>query len=286
MNDLAKALPLPRLNCDLITKTISTIVKDEVQKIELNHLVLGVSGGIDSALSLAVAVEAIGPENVTAVLMPYKLSSENSLTDAKELCKKYRVAHETIEITSMADPYFSLDSEIENLRKGNVLARLRMMVLYDYSSKKKGLVLGTSNKSEILIGYSTLWGDMASAINPIGDLYKYQVYDLSRHLGIIDEILNKTPSADLWEGQSDEQELNLTYDFLDRVLYHWVDLCWSKARIIDRLNEFKIGDAEKKVERVIKLISRSQFKRKMPLIAKVSNRTVNREFRFPRDWNA
>ena len=285
MNDLVKALPLPKLNCDLITKTLSTVVKDEVQKIKLNHLVLGVSGGIDSALSLAIAVEAIGPENVTAVLMPYKLSSENSLTDAKALCKKYRVAHETVEITSMADPYFSLDSEMQNLRKGNVLARLRMIVLYDYSSKKKALVLGTSNKSEILIGYSTLWGDMASAINPIGDLYKYQVYDLSRHLGIIDEILNKTPSADLWAGQSDEKELNLTYDFLDRVLYHWVDLCWSKARIIDQLKEFKISDAEKKVKKVIGLISRSQFKRKMPLIAKVSNRTMNREFRFPRDWN-
>ena len=285
MSELYVALPLPELNCELTTKSLASIVKDEVQKIGLNHLVLGVSGGIDSALSLAIAVEAIGPDNITAVLMPYKLSSENSLTDAKALCDKYKVAHETVEITSMADPYFGLDSEMSNLRKGNVLARLRMVVLYDYSSKRNGLVLGTSNKSEILIGYSTLWGDMASAVNPIGDLYKYQVYDLSRHLGVIDEILNKAPSADLWEGQSDEKELNLTYDFLDRVLYHWVDLCWSKARIVERLNEFKVEDAEQKVERIIKLVSRSQFKRKMPLIAKVSSRTVNREFRFPRDWN-
>jgi len=178
----------------------------------------------------------------------------------------------------MVEPYFAAHPDLTPKRRGNIMARMRMIVIYDHSEAFQGLVLGTSNKTELLLGYGTLWGDMASAINPIGDLYKTQVRQLARALGVPRPILEKAPSADLWVGQSDEGELGFTYEAVDRLLYLLVDERYPP----EELEREGIDPAF--VRRVQRLVQGSQFKRRLPLIAKVSQRTIDRDFRYPRDW--
>lgn len=279
---LSPADELPPFNTTLAEAALVQIVREEVQKTGLKRAVLGVSGGVDSALSLAIAVKALGAENVRAVLMPYKSSNPDSLGDALKLCERFNVPNETVEITPMADAYFSRDTEMSSTRKGNVMARLRMIVLYDLSARDAALVIGTSNKTEIMLGYSTLWGDMASAVNPLGDLYKYQVFALSRHMGVIDEILNKAPSADLWSGQTDEGEMGFSYALADLILYYWLERRYT----VDSLKGLvrSKGADEAVVDMVLKRVQRNAYKRVMPVIAKLSPVTIGREFRTPRDW--
>ena len=202
--------------------------------------------------------------------------------DALKLCEKFGVPNETVEITPMADAYFNRDTEMNSTRKGNVMARLRMIVLYDLSARDAALVIGTSNKTEIMLGYSTLWGDMASAVNPLGDLYKYQVFALSRHMGVIDEILNKAPSADLWSGQTDEGEMGFSYAMADLILYYWLERRYT----VDSLKSLvrSKGADEAVVDMVLRRVQRNAYKRVMPVIAKLSPVTIGREFRTPRDW--
>lgn len=275
-------LPLPEFNNELIAGALSEIVRAEVLKTGLKKAVLGVSGGVDSALSLALSVKALGAENVRAILLPYKSSNPDSLGDALKLCEKFSVAHETVDITPMADAYFSREETMAATRRGNVMARLRMIVLYDISARDNALVIGTSNKTEILLGYSTLWGDMASAVNPLGDLYKYQVFALSRHLGVIPEILDKAPSADLWSGQTDEGEMGFSYALADLVLFHWLERNYTSAALKDLVRGQ--GGDEAAVDKILKRVERNAYKRIMPVIAKISPVTIGREFRTPRDW--
>lgn len=275
---------LPVFNAELIAGTLSEIIRAEVLKTGLKKAVLGVSGGIDSALSLALAVRALGAENVRAVMMPYQTSNPDSLGDALKLCGAFGVTHETVEITAMADAYFGMANAaaISATRRGNVMARLRMIVLYDLSARDGALVIGTSNKTEILLGYSTLWGDMASAVNPLGDLYKYQVFALSRHLGVIDEILDKAPSADLWSGQTDEGEMGFSYALADWVLFHWLERNYTVPALKELVRAG--GADEAVVDKILKRVERNAYKRVMPVIAKISPVTIGREFRTPRDW--
>jgi NAD+ synthase len=240
--------------------------------------VVGLSGGIDSALSCVLAVEALGAENVLAVRMPYKSSSRDSLEHADLLIEQLNIPSKTIEITDMVEPLFALDADMTKLRKGNIMARERMIVLYDQSEVFKGLVIGTSNKTEILLGYSTQWGDAASAINPIGDLYKAQVRQLSRALNIPAPIIDKPPSADLWDGQTDEGELGFTYEQVDQLLYLLVDQRYSPQESVEA------GFDAKFVDTVLKRVRRNQFKRMQPPIAKLSNRTIGYDFLYLRDW--
>ncbi|RME92131.1 MAG: NAD+ synthase [Candidatus Hydrogenedentota bacterium] len=263
---------------------ITDILKDEVIKTGTRKVVVGLSGGIDSALSYRLATLAFGTENVLAILMPYKLSSSSSIEDALELLKQTGGQYEKIEITSMADAYFHSYHITDKLRMGNVLARLRMIVLYDISARENALVIGTSNKTEMLLGYSTLWGDMASAVNPIGDLYKTQVRALARYLDIPKSILDKPPSADLWEGQSDEKELQTTYDFADRILYAYTDQMKPETQILKEIKT-NIPEQLEVAKRLMNRIKKMQYKRKLPIIVKLSHRTIGREFRYPRDWN-
>lgn len=284
MNHNIDKLSLPPFNPGLAEKVLTAVIREELSKTGLNRAIIGVSGGIDSALSLYLTARAIGPENITAILMPYKTSSPDSEKHGREACEKLGIDPVKEEITAMVEPYFDKNKgEISALRRGNIMARMRMIILYDYSAKENGLVIGTSNKTEILLGYSTLWGDMASAINPLGDLFKNQVRSLSAYLGVPDSIVKKPPSADLWQGQSDEEEMGISYDFADRVLYHWIDLAWTKPRVLEAVEA--TGHSAEMASSIFKRVSRSQFKRKMPVIAKVSTRTVDREFRYPRDWN-
>lgn len=273
---------LPQFHDESIADALAQIIRAEVLKTGLTKAVLGVSGGVDSALSLALTVKALGAENVRAILMPYKSSNPDSLGDALKLCEKFSVAHETVEITPMADAYFAREADMSSTRRGNVMARLRMIVLYDISARDSALVIGTSNKTEILLGYSTLWGDMASAVNPLGDLYKYQVFALSRHLGVIPEILDKAPSADLWSGQTDEGEMGFSYALADLILFYWLERNYTVASLKELAHAH--GADEAVVDKILKRVERNAYKRVMPIIAKISPVTIGREFRTPRDW--
>lgn len=266
------------INTDLAREILAGFIKSEITRVGMSRAIIGLSGGLDSALSCALAVEALGRENVLAVRMPYKASSKDSLDHAQLLIDQLQIPNKTIEITDMVDPLFKLDHEITNMRKGNIMARERMIVLYDQSEVFKGLVIGTSNKTEILLGYSTMYGDSASAMNPLGDLYKTQVRQLSRAMNIPGQIIDKAPSADLWADQTDEKELGFTYDEVDKLLYLLVDQRYSPQEAIEA------GFNEKFVNVVTTRIRRNQFKRMQPPIAKVSNRTIGYDFLYLRDW--
>ncbi|MCC7117118.1 MAG: NAD+ synthase [Anaerolineales bacterium] len=266
------------INTELAREILVGFIKSEVTRVGFSRAVLGLSGGLDSALSCALAVSALGKENVLAVRMPYKLSNQNSLDHAQLLIDQLGVQTKTIEITEMVEPLFKLDADTSNLRKGNIMARQRMIVLYDQSEAFKGLVIGTSNKTEILLGYSTMYGDSASAMNPLGDLYKTQIRQLARAMHIPAPILDKAPSADLWADQTDEKELGFTYEEVDQLLYLLIDQRYSLQEAQDA------GFDEKFVKTVAARIQRNQFKRMLPPIAKVSNRTIGYDFLYLRDW--
>jgi len=275
MNDIKSKI---KLNMELTEKILVNFIREEVRSAGFEKVVLGLSGGIDSAIVAFLAVKALGPENVLGIMMPYKSSSRESLEDAERVVEATGMKVKKIEITDMLDAYFAKEPDISDLRKGNKMARERMTILYDYSAKEKSLVLGTSNKTEILLGYSTQWGDSASAINPIGDLLKTQVWDLSEYMGVPKEVIEKKPSADLWEGQSDEDELGFSYFLADEIINLLVDERYTKEEILGK------GYSEKTIDSILWRIKTNQYKRKLPLIAKISNRTMEREFRYPRDW--
>ena len=269
-----------RINSRLVKDLLVRFIKDEIEKVGYTKLVIGLSGGVDSALSAVLASEAIGKKNLLCVLLPYKSSSKDSVDDAKLLADRFGLKIETVDISSSADPLINRDPKISNLRKGNILARVRMIVLYDISARENALVLGTSNKTELLLGYGTLFGDMAHAINPIGDLYKTQVWQLAEYVKVPEKIVNKKPTADLWTGQTDEGELGYSYRDIDKVLYLLVD---QKMRVDDVVS---MGHPTKIVKDLHKKIVGSQFKRRPPIIAKVGHRTINVDFRYLRDWGA
>jgi len=266
------------INPDLATEIISGFIHSETTRAGFSKAIIGVSGGIDSALSCFLAARALGGENVLAVRMPYKTSSQASLDHAQLVIDKTGVQSMTIPISSIADGLIDQFPDMSKVRQGNIMARSRMIVLYDRSAAFNGLVVGTSNKTEILLGYSTVYGDSACAFNPIGDLYKAQVRQLSRALGVPDMIVDKAPTADLWAGQTDEGEFGFTYAEADQLLYLLVDERYSPDECI------QAGFDKKFVETVVKRIQRSHFKRIMPPIAKVSNRTVGYDFLYLRDW--
>lgn len=250
----------------------------EVTRTGFERVILGLSGGLDSALTAYLAVRAFGPDNVLALAMPYRTSNPDSLAHAKLVAEALGIELRVFDISPQIDAYFERDPDASAGRRGNKMARERMTILYDLSAAEGAMVLGTSNKTEILLGYSTLFGDSASAVNPIGDLYKTQVRQLSRHLGVPAAVIDKPPSADLWEGQTDEDELGFTYERVDGLLAHMVDRRYRPARLRE------LGFDDLFVERVRGLIKRNQYKRKMPVILKLSGRTIDKDFLYPRDW--
>ena len=266
------------INTDLAKKILTGFIHSELTRVGFTKAVIGLSGGIDSALSCVLAAEALGPENVLAVRMPYRSSSQDSLDDAQRVIDATGVQSLTIEITQMVDPLFERFPDMDRMGKGNIMARTRMVALFDQSAAFGGLVIGTSNKTEILLGYSTWYGDSACSINPIGDLYKAQVRQLSRAIGVPAEVIDKPPSADLWAGQTDEEELGFTYEDVDKLLYHLVDERFTPEECIEA------GFDADFVAAVVRRIQRNQFKRIMPPICKVSNRTIGYDFLYLRDW--
>jgi NAD+ synthase len=267
-----------RINTDIARQMIVGFIKDEIEKIGMKRAVIGLSGGIDSALSAYLSAEALGAENVLAVRMPYRTSSEDSLTDADKVIEALGLSSITVPITEMADPLINRFPDMSSMRKGNIMARLRMTILYDQSVVWGGLVMGTSNKTEILLGYSTVYGDSGVALQPIGDLYKTQIRQLSAALNVPASVIQKPPSADLWEGQTDEGELGYTYADVDQVLYLLVDERYTVNEVIEE------GFRADFVTGVWRRVKANHFKRTMPNIAKVSRRTVGHDFLFLRDW--
>jgi NAD+ synthase len=266
------------INPDLARKILTGFIRSELERVGFSKAVIGVSGGLDSALSCFLTSEALGAENVLAVRMPYKTSSQGSLDHAQLVIDHLGVQSVTVPISEMADPLIQQYSDIDNTRKGNIMARMRMIVLYDLSASFNGLVIGTGNKTEILLGYSTLFGDSACAINPIGDLYKTQVRQLSRDMNVPEVIVSKAPTADLFVGQTDEGDLGYTYAEVDQLLYLLVDQRYSIQDCIE------YGFEAAFVNQVVERIRRNQFKRVLPPIAKLTNRTVGYDFLYLRDW--
>jgi len=199
-------------------------IKSTLGAAGVEKLVLGLSGGIDSAVAAGLAVHALGAENVLGIMMPYSSSSAASLTDAEAVAAALGMKTEKVSIAAMADTFLA-DIPAEDLvRRGNIMARCRMVVLYDRSARDGSLVLGTGNRTEALLGYTTMFGDNACALNPIAELYKTEVRLLSAWLNLPDSVLTKAPSADLWEGQSDEDELGFSYEDVDNLLHAMFDL--------------------------------------------------------------
>jgi NAD+ synthase len=266
------------IDASLVRKVLTGFIHSELSRAGFTRAVINLSGGIDSAVSYALAVEALGPQNVLAIRLPYKTSSSDSLEHAQLLIDQFGSPTLTIPITAMVDPLIEREPEMSGVRKGNIMARARMIVAFDQSEAFKGLVIGTGNKTEILLGYTTIYGDAASALNPIGDLYKTQVRQLARALAIPEAIIAKPPSADLWVGQTDEGELGFTYEEVDKLLYLLVDRRYRPEECIEA------GFEQEFVRKVVERIRRNQFKRVLPPIAKLSSRTVGYDFLYLRDW--
>ena len=259
---------------DLMTQYLVHFLKDELYKTGLKKAVLGLSGGLDSAVVALLAKKAFG-DDLLCVMMPSQYSSKESVEDALALCEAFDLRYEIVAVGDLVESY--CDDSFSNLRKGNFSSRMRMSVLFDISAREGALVLGTSNKSELMLGYGTLYGDLASAINPIGDIYKSDIFEYARYLGVVSEIVDKPPSADLFEGQSDEADLGYTYATIDEALKLYVDERKSKEACL------RAGINEQLIDMLMKRIYMNQFKRRPPIIAKVSERSINHDFNYPRD---
>ncbi len=234
--------------CDeFIKKVLAASGKD--------RLVLGLSGGIDSAVAAGLAVHALGAQKVLGVMMPYATSSAASVADAEAVAANLGINTEKVPISTMADAFLANIPEQDKIRRGNIMARCRMIVLYDLSARDDALVLGTGNRTEALLGYTTLFGDSACALNPLAQLYKTEVRLLSRHLDLPESVLTKAPSADLWEGQSDEDELGFTYAEVDRLFHHMIDCHVPAAQLIE------LGFSAELVEKVSQRVQAMAFKR-------------------------
>jgi NAD+ synthase len=273
-----------RIDEELVQRMLVAFLREETSKAGLHRAVVGVSGGIDSAVVAALAAEAFGPREVVALFMPYRTSAPESRDDAEAVARRFGLTLEEVPITQQIDAYFAplggTEQVADRVRVGNKMARERKAVEYDRSRAFAALVLGTSNKTELLLGYGTQFGDLASALNPVGDLYKTQLRELATFLEVPASVISKAPTADLWLGQTDEGELGFTYADADILLYHMVD---RRLRSDDLVEAGFDADL---VERIRELIRRNHFKRVMPLIAKLSLRTIGHDFLYPRDWQS
>lgn len=280
-----KRLDLPRqirdrlhIDTELAIQVLTRFIYNELTKVGFQRAVLGLSGGVDSAVSCYLAARALGPENVLALRLPYAASSPSSLEHAGLIIEDLGIESETIDITPIVDPLFDASPDINPHRKGNVMARARMTTIFDRSAAWDALVIGTSNKTEILLGYGTIYGDLASAINPIGDLYKTQLRQVAENLGVPQVIIDKAPSADLIPGQTDEGDFGFRYEDVDPLLYLLVDERYLPEEAIGA------GFPAPFVRNVLSMVRTSQFKRTLPIIPKLSGRTVGHDFRYLRDW--
>ncbi len=251
---------------EAVCSRIERFIQKETRAAGRSRVVVGLSGGIDSALSAALARRALGRAGVIAILMPYRNSRKDSLRDAEELAKYLDIRYETVDISPMVDAFFDNRPEADRLRRGNKMARERMSILFDCAAARDALVLGTSNRTETLLGYGTHFGDTACSLNPIGCLYKTQVRLLALHVAVPERIRTKIPTADLWPDQTDEAELGYTYEEIDRLLLLMVDRGL-------KLRELQAHGFDREMVRSVQdRIQRNEFKRRMPYVAPITTR--------------
>lgn len=257
---------ISRLDIDpeRVARALEHFIREEIYRAGFRRAIVGVSGGVDSATTVTLCTRALGPENVLALRMPYRTSNPANMEDAQAVIDMLGIHHETVDITPMVEPLFEITPDMDRRRKGNVMARQRMIILYDRSAAFGGLVVGTGNKTEYLLGYTTLYGDSACAIAPLADLYKRQVRQLAAYLGVPKRIIEKPPSADLWVGQTDEGELGFTYDEADQILHLLFDAHWTIEGVV------ALGFPEPLVRRVWDWVRRNEYKRKPPIIAELN----------------
>jgi len=269
------------IDTEVVTKILTGFIADCIHKTARKKAIIGLSGGLDSSVVTTLAVRALGADRVLGMILPYKSVTRASREDAEKFARYLGIKTELIDITPMVDAYFERPRVLgaDDNRRGNMMARQRMSVLYDISAREQGLVIGTSNKSELLLGYGTIFGDLACAVNPVGDLYKTQIRQLAESLEIPEYIRSKTPTADLIVGQTDESDLGFSYAEVDRFLYLWVDRRQSESELKD------FGFNSYFIENVITRVRRNQFKRMPPIIAKISARTIGHEFRYAWEWS-
>ncbi len=268
-----------KINPAFVEKILTSFIQQELSKFQFKKAILGLSGGLDSSVCAFLATKALSADNVISLIMPYGQAFNQDIADAQEVAQILGIRWQIIDISPMIDAYYSRRPTNNKKLKGNKMARERMAILYDFSAREQALILGTSNKTELLLGYGTIHGDMASGINPLGDLYKSQIRQLAIHLGVPEKIHHKTPTAGLWAGQTDEEELGLSYERADKILFLLVDNRKSKEEVI------AAGFQKEEVEKIINLIKESEFKRKLPPIPKLSFRTVGHDFLYPYDWD-
>jgi len=267
----------PKINAAFVEKVLVAFIRDEFGRCGCAKAVLGLSGGLDSAVAAALAARALGPAHVLGLIMPYGRAFPEDVRDAAAVARKLGLRTKTIDIAPQIDVYFAAHPAASRVQRGNKMARERMSILYDHSAREGALVLGTSNKTELLLGYGTVYGDMACAVNPVGDLYKTQMRDLAAHLGVPAAVRRKAPTAGLWPGQTDESDIGLPYEEIDAILCDLVEGRKTRREAV------AAGHAAAAVDRVLRMIRRSGFKRALPPIAKLSIRSVGHDFLYPYD---
>jgi NAD+ synthetase len=268
----------PGINPEVATRWLVAFLQDElVERRGITRAVIGLSGGVDSAVTTYLCARALGPENVYAIRMPYKTSSSASLADAQLVIDALRVHARTIEITAAVDGYLQFEPDADARRRGNVMARTRMVVLFDQSAKLEALPIGTGNKTERLLGYFTWHADDTPPVNPLGDLFKTQVWELARYLGVPKALIDKAPSADLEADQTDEGDLGITYAKADAILAQLL-LGYSDAQLIER--GFDAGD----VALVRRRVDSTHWKRHLPTTAMLTNTAINEFYLRPVDY--
>lgn len=257
-----------QLDCDRECARIVAFIREYVAGAGFSRVVVNLSGGVDSALTAALCARALGPDNVRAMLLPYETSDPKSEEHARTLIDSLGISFVRFEITEMVHPLVACYPDMGDRRKGNIMARCRMIALYDQSVHFGGLPAGTSNRTELLLGYFTLYGDGAASFEPTGHLYKCQVRALARHLGVPRAILDKPASADLWQGQTDEGELGFTYDDADQVLFLITECGMGMGDLV------RHGFDRQTVEAIVGRMEATAFKRRMPPTLPVEGRTA------------
>ncbi|HVT57838.1 MAG TPA: NAD+ synthase [Thermoanaerobaculia bacterium] len=265
------------INAPLAVAVLTRFIADAVETSGTRGVVVGLSGGVDSSLAANLARLALGTERVHGFVLPYRSSSPESEADARLVAEHLEIRFRVIDVSPMVDAYFAVEPDADQVRRGNKIARERMTILFDQAKKHGCLVLGTSNKTEILLGYSTVFGDNASSLNPLGDLYKQQVWQLSSYLGVPPRVVAKIPSADLTPGQTDEGDLGVSYTVADEVLYLLFDRGLHPDEVI------ACGFEERAVRRILELEQANRFKRRLMLIARLSGSAINLDQEIPRD---
>ena len=262
-------------NPEFTIKVISEFISSEVEKYSFNGGIIALSGGLDSSFVSILSYQALNG-NIKLLFMPYG-ENEQAVKDTSSISSLLNIPIDVINIKKTADMIFEERKVDTNIRRGNILSRLRMNLLFDASTRDNALVIGTSNKSELLIGYSTWYGDSAAGILPIGDLYKTQIRHLSRYMSVPENIINKQPSAELWDNQTDEGEIGISYENLDEILYLYVDKRYNEFEIIN------MGFDAQIVQKVIVKTKKALFKLKTPPICKVSDRTIGIDYRYNKE---